>query len=404
MKIFYITASFPYGVGESFFIPEIKALKNCGADLYIIPISVRQNLREDWHSISENCKLYSEKLLSVRIISSFFRFVFLHPILLYRLLLLLKGTTIYQFIKNLAILPKSIWIISLIIKEKPEHMHAHWGSTSSTAAMLAATITSVPWSFTCHRWDIYENNLLRRKSEYAKFVRFISNKGEFDSLKFGVISKKTVVIPMGTEIPVKPVSPGWKNNGEEFVIICPANLLPVKGHIYLIEAIDSLLQKGYKLKLLLAGEGLLRKELQLSIVEKGIENKVIFLGQLSHKALLDYYSSAQIRLMVLPSVDLGNGEHEGVPVSLMEAMSYGVPVISTQTGSINELLPKEAGLTVPEKNANELAEKIKFLYDNSEEYLKTSKLCRKIIEDDWDVNISARKLIFMIKNSSNIVI
>lgn len=396
MKIFYITASFPYGIGESFLIPEIKALKNNGIDLCIIPISPRGKLREDWGSISENYKLYSEKLFSKRILYCFLSFMFLDPVWLYKLLFLLNGSKFSHFVKNLAILPKSIWIASLMIKEKPDHIHAHWGGTPSSAAMLAANITSVSWSFTCHRWDIYENNMLRRKSEVAKFVRFISNKGKSDSLRFGVLPEKSVVIPMGTEIPERTVSQNWKNEGEKFNIICPANLLPVKGHIYLIEAINMLIKEGYRIRLLLAGEGILKKELQLSVNERGIEKDVNFLGQLSHSSLLDLYASGEIHLMVLPSVDLGNGEHEGVPVSLMEAMSYGVPVISTETGSINELLPKETGLTVSDKNANELAKKIKFIYDNPDEHIRAAKLCRKIIEVDWDVNLSARNLIHMI--------
>ena len=265
--------------------------------------------------------------------------------------------------------------------------------------MLAAYGSSISWSLTCHRWDIYENNLLQRKSENSRFIRFISAKGRTDALKLGVLPEKSIVVPMGTKIPENPNFPTWKNNGVEFAIICPANLIPVKGHIYLIEAISQLLEEGYKIKLLLAGEGILKKELQAFVVERRIKNNVCFLGQLSHDALLAQYANASIHLMVLPSVDLGNGEHEGVPVSLMEAMSYGVPVISTETGSINELLLKEYELTVSDKNANALAEKIKLIYNNPDEYMKTAKLCRKIIEVDWDVNLTAEKLISQFNKS-----
>jgi glycosyltransferase involved in cell wall biosynthesis len=102
--------------------------------------------------------------------------------------------------------------------------------------------------------------------------------------------------------------------------------------------------------------------------------------------------------MVLPSVDLGNGEHEGVPVSLMEAMSYGVPVLSTNTGSINELLPLEYGFTVPDKDSDALAQWIENVYDNPKLYQEISLTCRNIIEKNWDVNISVKKLINIIDN------
>lgn len=382
-------------------MPEIKSLRNEGIELHIIPLFARGKLRADWGIISENYYIYQEKLLSIRILFSFLNFVCFHPVLFYKNLLLLKESSFSQFIKNLTVLPKSIWISNLISKEKPDHIHAHWGNTTSTAVMLATNITLVPWSFTCHRWDIYENNLLGKKSESANFVRFISNKGKSDSLQFNVQLEKSIVIPMGTEIPKKPNFPIWRNDGEEFIIICPANLIPVKGHIYLINAIDKLIKERYKIKLLLAGEGMLKKEIQAVVKEYGIENNVIFLGHLLHNDLLDLYINAKIHLLVLPSVDLGNGEHEGIPVSLMEAMSYGIPVISTDTGSINELLPKEIGLTVPHKNADELAQKIKQIYNNPDCYKSTSKLCRKIIEEDWNVNMSAKKLILMMKNYCN---
>jgi colanic acid/amylovoran biosynthesis glycosyltransferase len=397
MKLFYITASFPFGIGESFLIQELEALKNTGIEIFIIPTLPRGKLRKDWEIISDNYTLFIEKPLYLKLLFYLLRFMCLNPGPFYKLLMLLKGSTFIQLMKNLAVLPKSIYLKYLIEKEKPEHIHVHWGATPSTAAMLAAFGTSVPWSLSCHRWDIYENNLLKKKSENSKFIRFISEKGKMDALKFKVLPKKSFVIPMGTKISKELNFPLWQNKGDEFKIICPANLIPVKGHIYLIEAIHLLLIQGYRVKLKLAGEGYLKNKLENIIKEKKITNNIEFLGNLDHNALLDLYAEAKIQLMVLPSIDLGNGEHEGVPVSLMEAMSYGVPVISTETGSINELLPKESGLTVPEKNSFELAQKIKSIYDNPEEYIRISLLCRNLIQKDWNVNLSSRKLMSLIK-------
>jgi colanic acid/amylovoran biosynthesis glycosyltransferase len=70
------------------------------------------------------------------------------------------------------------------------------------------------------------------------------------------------------------------------------------------------------------------------------------------------YRQHAFDLLVLPSIDMGGGEHEGVPVSLMEAMAHGIPVLSTRTGSIEELLVPELGATVEDKNADELASAI----------------------------------------------
>ena len=63
-------------------------------------------------------------------------------------------------------------------------------------------------------------------------------------------------------------------------------------------------------------------------------------------------------MVVLPSVDLGHNLHEGIPVALIEAMSYGIPVIGTRTGGIPELLEGGAGLIVPDKDPAALADAI----------------------------------------------
>lgn len=402
MKLIYITASFPFGNGESFFIPEINALKKVGLSLVIIPIFPRGKLRENWQLISENETLYHEKLFSLKILYALIRFILINPVSFCKLIIQLKGSSFLKFLKNLAVLPKSIWLKSIIEKEMPLHIHAHWGSTTSTAAMLSTYGTQISWSFTCHRWDIYENNLLEKKSINSNFIRFISEKGRIDAIKFGVLPEKSHVVPMGTLIPINPIFPIWKNNGEKFVIICPANLIPVKGHKYLIEAVNALIKDSYNIELRLAGAGILKKELQQLVADKKLTKYISFLGQLDHAALLEYYATGNAHLIVLPSIDLGNGVHEGVPVSLMEAMSYGVPVLSTETGSINELLPKELGMTVPDKNPDALAEKIKFIYNNPDKYISIAKLCRKIIEDQWDVNLSAIRILALIQKQKTI--
>jgi glycosyltransferase involved in cell wall biosynthesis len=396
LKIVYITASFPFGTGESFLIPEIDALNLAGHNLIIIPIFPRGSLRNDWENIPANNKVVPEYLISGKILLHFLIKLISNPISLFKVLQLLKGSTSKQLIKNLSIFPKSVWLSHLIKHEGPDHIHAHWGNITATMAMLASEIASIPWSFTCHRWDIYENNLLSKKSESAMMVRFISNRGKNDSLLFKLNPDKLVVIPMGTTIPDKYCIPNWKNDGKEFIIICPANLIPVKGHIYLIEAIEILINEGYYIKLLLAGEGILKNELLSTIKIKKLEKYIIFLGQLPHPELIKLYLNSKVHLVILPSIDLGNGEHEGIPVSLMEAMSFGVPVISTNTGSINELLPIEYNLTVQEKNAIEIVYKIQQIYNSPLEYERMAMLCRKLIEEQWDIASSIKKLISMI--------
>jgi glycosyltransferase involved in cell wall biosynthesis len=108
----------------------------------------------------------------------------------------------------------------------------------------------------------------------------------------------------------------------------------------------------------LAGDGPLRKELERTAKALGIADIVRFVGRLPHDQLLSMYQNGEVGLVVLPSVDLGGGEHEGIPISLVEAMAHGVPVASTDTGGTPELLADGCGLLVPSGDTAALADAV----------------------------------------------
>jgi glycosyltransferase involved in cell wall biosynthesis len=164
---------------------------------------------------------------------------------------------------------------------------------------------------------------------------------------------------MGVDIPTPQIP---RQGQGQFVALCPANLITVKGHSYLIDA-WSQLQALQPTRLLIAGDGDLRKRLEAQVARLNLGSTVKFLGQVPHVALLAMYEKGEVDLVVLPSLDLGGGVHEGIPVSLIEAMAYGVPVISTSTGGIPELLGNGAGIMVPQADSAALAAAIsKFLH------------------------------------------
>jgi colanic acid/amylovoran biosynthesis glycosyltransferase len=378
-------------MGESFLMAEVANLSKLDHELYIVPLYPRGKKRDDWRE-SKNISTFEIGIFSFSIFFVFLRQLVLKPLLTFRALnFLLKNSTLnFILVKNLVSFPKAVWLARQIEDLQIEHIHVQWGGVTATMGMLAAKIAGCEWSLTCHRWDIYEDNLLALKSKSAKFIRFISERGLKDSLKFGVQNSNAVVIPMGvTAVSTPPVLVREKATPS---ILCAANLIEVKGHEYLIKAISILKKKGLKVHLLLAGEGPLRASLMALVKEHELTDTVDFLGNISHESLIKLYISKAIDLFVLPSVDLGNGLHEGIPVSLMEAMSFGVPVISTKTGSIEELLDPSLGLTVVDKSPLELADKIAHLLEDPVQYTETSKIVGKLINDSWTSAASAARL------------
>jgi colanic acid/amylovoran biosynthesis glycosyltransferase len=357
LRVCVVTASYPAGAGEGFLAEEFEALRSDGLQLTVVPLWPRGALRRTAQGL-ETADLVVAPLFGAK--------VALHAALQF-LRRPLRST--YWFwnlassgrpalrLKNLAILPKALWLAGLVHAEGWRHLHAHWAATTSTCAMVAADLARVPWSMTCHRWDIYENNLLAEKGRRAAFVRFISRRGLNDARRLGIAQDQGCVIPMGVRLAEGTVVSA-RSGDVPLRIICVANLIPVKGHRYLVEALAILRDRRVDVHLSLAGTGALRNELQEVANRLGLSDRIEFLGQVDHADLMSRYRQHAFDLLVLPSIDMGGGEHEGVPVSLMEAMAHGIPVLSTRTGSIEELLVPELGATVEDKNADELASAI----------------------------------------------
>ncbi|MFT6599959.1 MAG: glycosyltransferase involved in cell wall biosynthesis [Alloalcanivorax sp.] len=389
--IYYITASYPYGAGESFLQPEIDEWLRRGKTVSVIPTYARGKIRQNF---SGECDPRGRRL---------FRLSYLFYGLLW---LLIKPMAVIAIVsklmhapgklpKNLLIMFKAFSTAWFVRRNPAAHLHAHWAGVSSTFALIVSRLTDIPWSLTCHRWDIYDNNLIAIKSRDAVFTRFISQRGMLDALKLGVDKDKVVVIHMGVSrerSTIQKTSPSATP-----AIFCAANLLEVKGHCYLIRALRLLRDAGITVTLHLFGDGPLRDKLGKYAQNQGVGDAVFFLGHRSQEELFAAYRAGAADIFVLPSIHVADGDHEGVPVSLIEAMSFGIPVISTKTGSIDELLPSHLGLTVPDKNPEMLADAIAKLLNDDNRYSEVSHTVSNLVSQYWTAEIcidSLSKLIF----------
>ena len=317
-------------------------------------------------------------LINLKMLFNFLLFLIIKPQIWRIIINIFKHSrTLSILMKNLIVLPKGVYISKIISEMKIDHIYAHWGSTPSTIAYIVSQLTGIPWSFTLHRWDIKENNMLKEKAKTAKFVRVISKNGYDEVLKIigEEYKNKCFILHIGVDIP-KFTNECKKKDKDSFIIATPANLVEVKGHKYLIEAIGILKQKGYNIKYYLFGDGPLRKDLEKTVDELNLENIIIFKGAIPHNQLLELYANNEVDCVILPSIVTDKGEHEGIPVSLMEAMAFKIPVISTNTGGIPELLDNDAGIIVEQKNPNKLAEAIETL-------IKDERLRRKLGESGY---------------------
>ena len=402
MKIAYITAQTPFGKGETFVLEEMLAVTELGVNLVIIP---RNPSKEVFHKEGE--KLLDDTiwlpLLDKRIFFYFLK-VLLSKLRVWRIIgtILHRSRTWKIAAKNLAILPKAVFVANLLRNRGVEHIHTHWGSTTATMAWIISELTGIPWSVTLHRWDIKENNMLEEKVKSAKFVRCISENGRDELLN--IISRKyenkVKVIHMGVKTPDKISEP--KINRDSFTIVTPANLLEVKGHKFLVEACSILIERGIdSFQCIFYGEGQLRENLENMVEEKKLTEHIELSGVVPHDTLIEMYKNHKVDIVVLPSITTASGEHEGIPVALMEAMAAGVPVISTTTGGIPELLGDGAGILVPPEDSKALADAIEQLMKDPELRYKIGAKGKEKVKKEFAIDSVVAKMVELFMGSED---
>jgi len=416
-KLIYITASMPFGPGEEFLVAEANELARQGCELLVVPRSPKGDV-SNGDAASLCSYTLRRPLIGASILARASLECFRHPVRVARALTLLflggdskgaphSGPALFGrvpaaavLVKNLLVLPKSLWLAGIARKWGAEHVHAHWARTTATMAMIVGELTSIPWSLTLHRDDVAHSNLLQAKLNKASFSRFISQSGLAIARDVGAECPvaTTRVIHMGVHIP--PLPPKRTASRNNVKVLCVASLLPVKGHTHLINAMGLLRERGLGCELALAGEGPLRQSLESEVAALKLGDRIRFWGQVPHERLIGWYRDGHFDIVVLPSVDLGNHDHEGIPVSLMEAMAHAIPVISTNTGGIPELIGNGAGLLVPPQDAPALADALEAFTRDSSLRAQLGAAGRRRIEEQFSVTRTAAELVACIQRCS----
>ncbi len=410
MKLAYVVYSTPYGFREIFILREMEYVKKAYPDLLVIPLMPSKAI------VHEKGKLLQDNVLFLPLINFqmvFFsiRFFLRNARLVVSIInkIFRHSRTLRIALKNLIVLPKSIYVSRILRRQGISQIHVQWGTAPATMGYILSKLTNIPWSLSLRRWDIYENNMLKEKIGSVGFVRCISEKGKTDSAKIvgAEYANKIFVVHSGTEVDSIDIPSIKKrilhvNNGKIFTIATPANLVVVKGHRYLIDACAILVERGAtNFQFLFYGEGHLKKDLEKHICNKGLSEFITLCQAIPQEMLLDKYRRGEVDIVVIPSINTEEGEHEGIPNALFEAMSFGIPVISTNTGSIPELLSDDSGIIVKEKSAMELANAINDLIVNKELAIKLAIKGHEKVASEFDISKNAELVLELIRENAD---
>ena len=308
------------------------------------------------------------------------------------------GTLIYTLIR---VKPTLMWrflqachVANEAQRLRLDHLHAHFATRATSVAFLASMISHISYSFTGHAIDIYKEKLSRRalvkKIENARFVVTVSdyNKTYLERLA-NYRSGKIVRIYNGIDL--TRFVPNGVPARSPFTILCVARLAEKKGLPVLIQACRRLHSKGVTFQCWIVGHGPKRARLEALISRWKLHEHVHLLGPHTQLEVLKRYQSSH--LFVLPAIVGSNGNREGLPVSIVEALACGLPVVSTPITGIPEVVrDQHNGLLVPEGDSDALTLAIESVMQNIELYERLQANTRPSVTANFDVRQTTEAL------------
>lgn len=272
-----------------------------------------------------------------------------------------------------------------------EHIHAHFGTNSTEVSMFASLLSGITYSFTVHGPEEFDKPLgghLNEKIKHAAFVCAISSFGRSQLYRWADYRDwpKIKVVHCGldssflTGLPVLVPNEGVKQ------LLCIGRLCEQKGQLLLLQAFKNVVDSGQKMKVVLAGDGEMRPDIERFIQQNDLSDTVTITGWISSEQVKQYLIASDA--MVLPSFA------EGLPVAIMEAMAVGTPVIATYVAGIPELITTGVnGLLAPAGDPEAIASCIIAFINMSESELASMALSAyESVSERHDVKTETRKL------------
>jgi glycosyltransferase involved in cell wall biosynthesis len=293
------------------------------------------------------------------------------------------------------------------------HVHAHYANTPAAVAQLVEQLTGISYSFTAHAKDIYLTRpaSLIHRMRAARFVVTCTayNQSYLTGLLEKPLEQPVHCIYHGLDLQLfeRAEQPEAATAVERPLILAVARLVEKKGLPYLLDACRLLADQGYDFRCRLVGEGPLRGQLEQQIRDLALDKRVTLWGQEAHERVIAMYREATI--VALPCIVGEDGDRDGIPNALVEAMSLGVPVVSTPISGVPELITDEAnGLLVPPHDAIALALSLSRLLDDAALRQRLARAGRETVMTNFDMARNASRLrqlldhVAMVGNSAGV--
>lgn len=280
------------------------------------------------------------------------------------------------------------------------HIHAHFATWATSMASAVSKLTGIPYSFTAHAKDIYhesvDTKLLVEKIAHARFVITVSdfNKNYLENILTSH-GRQGRIIRLYNGIDLTRFSP-VSGEKELQLIMGVGRLVEKKGFDDLIDACHILKNRNQPFHCIIVGEGQERMVMEKRIAEFSLEKEISLLGAKPQEDVIGLLRRAT--MFVLPCKIGNDGNRDGLPTVIIEAMALGTPVISTRIVGIPEMIDHEQnGILVNEKDPEGLADAINLLLDAKDRRTQFSEAAVIKAQRDFDLtkNVTVLKDYFL---------
>lgn len=276
--------------------------------------------------------------------------------------------------------------------EQPHLLHAVWATMPSTAALVLHQLTGIPFSMGAHAYDVFRDGgdwLLPEKLKAARLIHTTTRATQRALLFHGAAPLRLVLIRRGLDR--LPVMKPLRADRRPIQIISVGRLVPKKGYFYQLEIYRALAEKGLKFQATIIGGGNLLGELEKQTLELGLSEHVKFTGAIAFDAVQSHYEGAD--LFLFTGIVAPDGDRDGLPNVIPEAMAYGLPVITAPvSGTIEAITDRKTGFVCPLETPGEWVKIISQLQNNDSLYEQIRTAARQWVETEFNARQNTLRL------------
>lgn len=285
------------------------------------------------------------------------------------------------------------------------YLHSYFFYDQSFMTFVAAWLLDIPRGVSCyadHMMDDFPFKVVALQLQMASVVVATSARIKTELVDIGgeECADKIVVKPNGVNGERFPVvDRGERKPEDPFEVISISRLEPKKGLEYLIEATAELKKRGRKIIVNIVGavDPSIQAsidygaEIEHQIKTLGLEEEVILHGMKMHEGIAPIMKRS--RAFVAPYVELESGDKDGIPTAMLEALATGLPIVTTDAGSILEIVQDGVqALISPQRNSLAYTEALDKLITDPSLERKLAKEARKRFDEAFDIKVTERRL------------